>query len=55
MVCVCVCVCLRVNAGVYIQRIYDGMGPRGEAVPCEGDPSVEEEEGEATCLLAEAK
>lgn len=31
------------------------MGPRREAVPCQGDPLVEEEEGEATCLLAVAK
>lgn len=41
----CVCAC--------IQCIHDGT--QGEAVPCEGDPSGEEEEGEATCLLAVAK
>lgn len=52
---VCVCVSVHQHKCACIQCIYDGMGPWGEAVPCEGDPWGKEGEGEATCLLAVAK
>lgn len=48
--CAYLCVSTRVCT-VYIW--WDGT--QGEVVPCEGDPWGEEEEGEATCLLAVAK
>lgn len=47
-------ICVSALARVHTAYIW-WDGTQGEAVPREGDPWGEEEEGEATCLLAVAK